>query len=173
MPPLIYWISLSICLGASLFALLKGDTPERMGALLRIGVAFLGVPLVAALRAAHLPHNQVSALADLTETAAMSFGLLFIAIRYASNWLALAMVIQGLEFYIDRVLMDADVNVSSFAFQEDVITAGVSLVLAFATLASMRRRHHQRLADAARRQKDEARMARIEALISGPDAATA
>jgi hypothetical protein len=173
MPSPVYWISLTICLGCSLFALVKGDRPERYGALLRLGVAALGIPLIRLLREAGVPHSLSSGLTDLITTAMMSFGFLYIALRYASNWLALAMVIQGLEFYIDRVFLDSDVNLASYALQENLITAGVSLVLFFASLSSMDRRHKKRQAEALRSQKAAARAARVEALLSGGAGAAA
>jgi len=165
MPTPVYWICLTICLGASVFALVKGGSPERYGALLRVAVAIGGIPLIDLLQAFHLSHNTASGLTDLITTAIMSFGFLYIALRYASNWLALAMVVQGLEFYIDRIFLDSDVKLSSYALQENLITAGVSLVLFFATISSIRGRQKKRRESQVRAEKEAARRARIEALL--------
>jgi len=166
MPTPVYWICLTICLGSSVFALVKGDTPVRYGALLRVVVAIVGIPLIDVLRVFHLSHNTASGLTDLITTAIMSFGFLYIALRYASNWLALAMVVQGLEFYIDRIFLDSDVKLSAYALQENLITAGVSLVLFFAALSSIADRQKKRRDDLARAEKHAARQARIEALMA-------
>jgi hypothetical protein len=167
MPTPVYWISLVICVGASIFAIVKGATPERYGAFLRVAVALIGIPLFDVVKALHLSHNAASGLTDLITTSIMSFGFLYLALRYGSNWLALAMVVQGLEFYINRMFFDSEVKLSSYALQENLITAGVSLVLFFATVSSILKRHKLKREGDARAKKAAERQARIDSLVAG------
>jgi len=53
-----------------------------------------------------------------------------------------------------------------YALQENLIAIGVAVCLFTATLSAIRNRQKRRLADAERQRKDEARTARIEAMLS-------
>lgn len=163
----IYWVGISVTAGACVFALVKGNKPERYGAILRLLVGFIGAGLAWALALLGVPAAERVPITDLAATGIASFGFLFIALRYGSSWLALAMVIQGLQFYVDRVFLDNDAHGrASFSIQENLITTGVGVALVFATIASIRKRMRERQAAELRRQKDEARLARIEAMLS-------
>jgi len=158
---LIYWMVLGASTGAAVFALWKGDKPARYGALLRISITTLGIPIQYALILVHLHTIVGVAVYDLATTAIVSFGFLYLALRYASPWLAAAMVIQGFEFYTDRIFLDTSPGQNSafnalrdpgYAMQENLIVTGVALVLFLATLSAIRQRAKAR-AEAAERAK--------------------
>lgn len=163
----IYWVSFTATIGASIFAIAKGDVPARWGGLLRLSILMLEFLIQATLHS-HLQNNNIwMAVDDLADTAFVSFGFLYLALRYASPWLAGAMVIQGTAFYADRVFLDVNPGEHlSYALEENLIAIGVAVCLFVATVSAIRQRQRKRLADVERRQKDEARAARIEALLS-------
>ncbi len=170
----IYWAMFLATVGASLFAIIKGDAPARLGGTLRLSMLLFEFCVQSAL-ANFLPHNNVwMAVDDLADTAIVSFGFLYIALRYASPWLAAAMVIQGTAFYVDRLFLDVNPGDHQiFVLEENLITLGVAVCIFVATLSAIRQRQKRRLADQERRLKEEARVARIEALLSGRYSAAA
>ena len=163
--------------GSSVFALWKGDAPERYGGCLRLGVIVFAALSQFALVKSKLSIGQWLPVFDLTSTAILAFGFLYLALKFGSNWLAAAMIIQGCEFYTDRVFLDSGFQRStSYQIQENLIATGVALCLLLATISSIRRRLRLKLAEALRTQKEADRMARIEALMlaqtgAGPRAA--
>jgi len=163
----IYWTSFIATIGASVFAIAKGDPSARWGGTLRLSMLAFEFCVQSAL-ANLLPHNNVwMAVDDIADTAIVSFGFLYIALRYASPWLAAAMVIQGTAFYVDRMFLDVNPgNHQLFVLEENLIAIGVAACLFVATVSAIRQRQKRRRADAERKQKDEARAARIEALLS-------
>ena len=165
---IVYWIVLGASTASSLFALWKGDKPSRYGALLRLSVTTLGIPTQYVIFL-FTRHNMFDvAVYDLTTTAIVSFGFLYLALRYASPWLAAAMMIQGSEFYTDRVFLDTNpYEKFSYAVQENLIVTGVALVLFLATLSAIRQRAKARAETAERAKKIEQRDARIEAMLTG------
>jgi hypothetical protein len=171
---LVYWMVIGVSTGAALFALWKGDKPARYGALLRISVTTLGIPIQYGIFL--FTHHTMFdvAIYDLTTTAIVSFGFLYLALRYASPWLAAAMTIQGFEFYTDRVFLDTNpYEKFSYAVQENLIVTGVAIVLVLATLSAIRQRAKVRAEAAERARKIEQRNARIEAMLAGPYAEAA
>ena len=165
---IVYWFVIGVSTCAALFALWKGDKPARYGALLRMLVTTLGAPVQFALHASKLDSVFVVAVYDLTVTGVVSFGFLYLALRYASPWLAAAMMIQGFEFYTDRVFLDTNpYEKVSYAMQENLIVVGVAAVLFLATLSAIRQRAKVRAEAAERAKKVEQRDARIEAMLSG------
>ena len=163
----IYWTMFITAVGSGVFAILKGDSSARWGGALRLCTMLLEFTVQSAL-AKSLPHSNVwMAVDDLADTAILSFGFLYIALRYASPWLAMAMVIQGSEFYLDRVFLDMNPgNHQAFVLEENLITLSVSACLFVATLSAIYKRRKSRLAEVERASKDQARAARIEALLS-------
>jgi len=164
----VYWMVVGVSTGAALFALWKGDKPARYGALLRISVTTLGIPIQYAIFL--FTHHTMFdvGIYDLATTAIVSFGFLYLALRYASPWLAAAMTIQGFEFYTDRVFLDTNpYEKFSYAVQENLIVTGVAIVLFLATLSAIRQRRKLREVAAERAKKAEQRNARIEAMLAG------
>ena len=164
----VYWMVLGVSTGAALFALWKGDKPARYGALLRISITTLGIPIQYAIFKFTAYSMLGVGIYDLAATAVVSFGFLYLALRYASPWLAAAMVIQGFEFYTDRIFLDTRPHAdSSYAIQENLIVTGVAVVLFLATLSALRLRAKSRAEAEERANKIEQRSARIEAMLSG------
>jgi hypothetical protein len=164
----VYWIVMGASTGAALFALWKGDKPARYGALLRISITTLGIPIQYALFKLTAYAMLGVAIYDLAATAIVSFGFLYLALRYASPWLAAAMVIQGFEFYTDRIFLDTSPHADkSYAIQENLIVTGVAVVLFLATLSAIRQRAKTRAEANERAKKIEQRNARIEAMLTG------
>ncbi len=171
---IVYWIVLGASTASSLFALWKGDKAARYGALLRISVTTLGIPIQYAIFL--FTHHTMFdvAIYDLTTTAIVSFGFLYLALRYASPWLAAAMVIQGCEFYTDRVFLDTNpYEKFIYAIQQNLIVTGVAGVLFLATLSAIRQRAKARAETAERAKKIQQRDARIEAMLAGRQTAAA
>jgi len=173
---LVYILVIGSSTGAAVFALWKGDKGARYGALLRISVTALGIPIQYALILVHLHTIVGVAVYDLATTAIVSFGFLYLALRYASPWLAAAMVIQGCEFYTDRIFLDASGQQNfafhagrepAYAMQQNLIVTGVAIVLFLATLSAIRQRAKARGEAAERAKKIEERSARIEAMLAG------
>ena len=165
---LVYFLVIGTSTGAAVFALWKGDKAARYGALLRISVTTLGIPIQYALFKLTDYAMLGVAIYDLAATAVVAFGFLYLTLRYASPWLAAAMVIQGFEFYTDRIFLDATPHADkSYAIQENLIVTGVAVVLFMSTLSAIRQRRKAREATAERAQKAEQRNARIEAMLAG------
>ena len=79
----IYWVSFTATIGASIFAIAKGDVPARWGGLLRLSILMLEFLIQATLHS-HLQNNNIwMAVDDLADTAFVSFGFLYLALRYA------------------------------------------------------------------------------------------
>ena len=164
----VYWMVMGVSTGAAVFAWWNGDKPARYGALLRISVTTLGIPIQYAIFL-FTRHTMFDVgIYDLATTAIVSFGFLYLALRYASPWLAAAMTIQGFEFYTDRVFLDTNpYEKFSYAVQENLIVTGVAVVLFLATLSAIRQRAKARAQADERAKKIEQRNARIEAMLAG------
>jgi hypothetical protein len=122
-----------------------------------------------------LPHqNMFVAIDDLANTAIVSLGFLYLALRYASPWLAGAMVIQGTAFYTARMFLDVNPgDHMMYALQENLIAIGVASCLFIATISAIQRRQKLRLVRAERLLKEQEQAARIEAMLAGRYGATA
>ena len=102
---LAYFVVMGSILGSGLFALWKGDKPLRYGAILRFAVLIPGLVIQQVLSKTSIPHAVW--LPDLRTHRHRHHGRrlsLWLALRYGSHWLAAAMVIQGFDFYADRIL---------------------------------------------------------------------
>ena len=150
-------------------ALVKGGKPERIGAAVFIAAILLtdlffalAGPMAAhprpastAMTALSSPtgySNTVStAYIDLVSTLLLSCFFLYLAIRYASLWLAGAMIIQASELYFARLYIDSGFsNFTLYAIELNAICALVLATLAGAALWSWRSRVVKRRDDAKR-----------------------
>ena len=78
---------------------------------------------------------------ELLSTFAVSSGFLYLAVRYASLWLAAAMVVQGTELYFARAFIDSSPrNFNLYATEVNIITASVLGILGGAAIVSWRAR---------------------------------
>ena len=85
----IFLVALAFCLGSCVFALLKGGTPERIGALIILA------NLIATAANENLLQDQRILL---TIDAVTAVALLPLTLRYASVWLGVVMLLYGLQF---------------------------------------------------------------------------
>ncbi len=139
-------------------AILKGGKPERLGAAVFIGAilltdlffAFAGqsghahaatTAYAAIASPAGYANSTKIAYIDLASTLLLSCFFLFLAIRYASLWLAGAMIIQASELYFARDYIDTEFsNYTLYAIELNSICALVLFTLAGAALWSWRMR---------------------------------
>ena len=127
---LISQIGLLLLTGACLFAWLKGGPAERAGASL-IGAAWVGSLAVQSLTPA-ASHEIYLLIFDFL----LAFGLLAIAIRFASFWLGVAMVLQGLVLALHAESMSGwSLNLRQYIISLNLCSAGMLLAVVVATAA--------------------------------------
>ncbi|HLK26147.1 MAG TPA: hypothetical protein VKT30_15940 [Caulobacteraceae bacterium] len=149
-------------------ALIKGGKPERLGAAVFVAAILLTDLFFALASPAAHPRPASTAIAaissptgyanttstayiDLASTLLLSCFFLYLAIRYASLWLAAAMIIQASELYFARLYIDSDfANFNVYAIELNSICALVLFTLAGAALWSWRSRTVKRRDDAKR-----------------------
>jgi hypothetical protein len=166
----LYLLAIAATPVAGVIALFKGDKPERLGA-----VVFIGAILVTdAVFALSKPLGYSIALSipyiDLVSTFALSCFFLYLAIRYASLWLATAMIVQASELYFARTYIDAESpNFNLYAIELNLICISVLTILSTAALWSWRKRivnrrdEQKRVEMLGRRQEEQSR--RFEAMF--------
>lgn len=132
-------------------ALFKGDKPERYGAtILLIPTLLEDVALPVSRHFGYALHSSMPYV-ELLSTFAVSCGFLYLAVRYASLWLAAAMVVQGTELYFARAFIDSTPrNFNLYATEVNIITASVLGILGGAAIVSWRARILKGRADAKR-----------------------
>jgi hypothetical protein len=174
---ILYLVAIAATPIAGGVALVKGDKPERLGAAVFIG-AILAEDGAQALSKA-LGHPLTSSLSsiDLASTLGLSCFFLYLAIRYASLWLAAAMIVQASELYFARLYIDAEApNFDLYAIEIDLICILVLTTLAAAAIWSWRARwrkvheDRKRAETFSRRQEEQAR--RIESMFASRPAPT-
>jgi len=154
-------------------AILKGGKPERIGAAVFIGVILLtdlffalagpmaSKAAIAVAGPSGWTNTNNVAYIDLASTLVLSCFFLYLAIRYASLWLAAAMIVQASELYFARLYIDSGfANFTIYAIELNLICALVLMTLAGAALWSWRSRVVKRHGDAKRaelaaRRRDE------------------
>jgi hypothetical protein len=136
-------------------AVFKGDKPERYGAIiLLVPVLLEDVVLPVSTHLGYHLHN-VMPYVELASTFMVSSGFLYIAVRYASLWLAAAMVVQGTELYFTRAFIDSGVNSGPANFnlygtEVNTITILVLGILGGAAVVSWRARAQKQHLEAKR-----------------------
>jgi len=125
-------------LGAVAFAWWKGGRPERIGALFN-AVVCLGVTIFQALS-----HKAFGTVPILVADGILATGFLFLAFRYASLWLATAMLLQAAAFSVHgAVLMELMRPNIYFYLLMNLTSAGVIIAIIAGTAAAwLRARHH-------------------------------
>lgn len=130
--PLVF--TLAVCL----FAVVKGDAPERFGAGVILGNLLAGIGIEAISR---------SPLLFLANDAVAAVLLLVIAVRYASFWLGAVMLLYALQFALHAFYFVAERPRDLFhEIVNNVDFFAVSVCLAAGTAVAQRRR--RRLAEA-------------------------
>jgi hypothetical protein len=125
------------------FALWKGDAAERLGG---------GMNLAAGLFAMFLHpllNSDVQPIALLVVDAALAAGFLFLAIRFASLWLGVAMLLQAVQFSLHAYYMVGDLTHDwNYARINNLDTLGILICIVGGTAVSWRRRVRKRRLDA-------------------------
>jgi hypothetical protein len=122
-------------------AIFKGNKPERYGAtILLIPTLLEDLVLPVSHHFGYALHSSMPYV-ELLSTFAVSSGFLYLAVRYASLWLAAAMVVQGTELYFARAFIDSSPrNFNLYATEVNIITASVLGILGGAAIVSWRAR---------------------------------
>ncbi|HLI65072.1 MAG TPA: hypothetical protein VKU90_01795 [Caulobacteraceae bacterium] len=161
-------------------AIIKGGRPERIGAAVFVGALLLtdvfealagpmaSKAVIAIAGPSGWANTASTAYIDLVSTALMSAFFLYLAIRYASLWLAAAMIIHASELYFARLYIDSGfTNFTPYAIELNLNCALVLITLAAAALVSWRGRVVKRKEDAkretlvARRREEQERRWRV------------
>lgn len=134
----------TLIIGTCLFALWKGGTPERSGAVL-----ILTLSLVSALTDFVFP-SETRLVGRLVADGVVALGFLGIAVRYASLWLGGAMMFQAVQFSLQAYyFVTARPHDALYAVVNNVDTLGVLACLALGAITYRRRLAAWRKAHAA------------------------
>ncbi len=165
--------------------LIKGGKPERIGAAVFIGAILLtdlffavaghhtnvGTAVTATFKAGYTD-QAAAAIIDLVSTLLLSCFFLYLAIRYASLWLAAAMIVQASELYFACDYIDAGPSdFNAYAIELNSICILVLSILAGAALWAWRMRavkHKQDVKrDALVTRRHEEQQRRLQAMLEG------
>lgn len=131
---------LFLSVGTLVFAWLKGGPAERLGALVNVGLSFMVTVFQGISDAAF------GTIPILIADGLIATGFLILALRFASLWLAAAMVLQGAVFTLHAAVLIELVPDSHLYYYYAVMNAaGMAVLLAIVagTVASWLR--HNRL----------------------------
>lgn len=130
--PLIGW---AVTLGIIALAWWKGGSPERLGAL-----AMLGAAVVALIVNAVLPVGARPILL-LADEGVLGFIFLMLALRHASAWLGVAMILQAIQFSLHAYYLVGELpHDRAYAIVNNLDSLGVLLCILVGTLLAWRRR---------------------------------
>ena len=153
-------------------ALFKGDKAERYGATIVLIPTLLEDVILPVSR--HLGYPLASSMpyVEMLSTSAIACGLLYLAVRYASLWLAAAMVVMGTELYFVRAFIDSNPrNFDLYATEVNTVTATVLGILGGAAIVSWRARIRKNQSDAKRAEmlndREQARDLKFKAMFEG------
>ncbi len=127
---LVLTVGWSLIVGACLFAWWKGGQPERWGGALNLVINLIGTPLYM------LPitsrQTGVLALDGL-----LAFGLLLLAVRYASPWIGVAMLLQAIQFMLHTYYYVMELQHDPlFAIVNNLVLVGIVLCIIAGTIWS-------------------------------------
>jgi len=175
-----YIVVVTVCPLLCGLAVFKGGPAERYGAIMLFVPAALETALMPFARDFGYSTARLAPYIDLLSTFANCAGFLYLAIRFASLWLAAAMVVEGTELYFARAYIDADPpNYHLYALEVNLITIMVALLLSGGALwswrARIRKRHDDQKRDAAMIEREQARDRKFKAMFESqpPPAAPA
>lgn len=131
---------LLLCLAAVIFAWMKGGPPERSGSLLMVSLT-IGITLFQ-----FLSKSRFGPLPILIGDGIVATGFLLLAVRYASLWLAVAMILQGAVFTLHAAVLMGVVPESDFYYYYATMNLATFLVIVsivVGTAVAWRRRLHE------------------------------
>lgn len=153
-------------------ALIKGDKAERWGAGAFVPVVLANSLIVAALQGVGFDKAKSVLYFDLGSCLILSSYFLYLSVRYASLWLAAAMVVQGTDFYFNQAYLDAEQpNESLYVIQLDLVCFFVLAILGSAAIwswcARIRKRKEAARREEAAQRRQEAWAKQYESLLAG------
>jgi hypothetical protein len=126
---------LGVLVAVFLFALWKGDLPERIGAAVNLGAGLIASGLQFVLD----PDAQSIAL--LAVDAALAASFLFLALRYASLWLGAALLLQAVQFSLHAYYLVVGAHHDwNYKVINNLDTSGINLAILVGTALAWRRR---------------------------------
>lgn len=138
------------------FALWKGEVAERIGGSLNLAAG------VFAMAVHPLLGKDIQPVALLVVDAGLAMGFLFLAIRFASLWLGVAMLLQAVQFSLHAYyLVTEAAHDWNYARINNIDTTGINLCIVLGTVVVMRRRMRKR-------RDEQARI--VAAGVAAPDA---
>lgn len=141
-------IGLAALLASSGFAIWKGGEAVRAGAILIVVTWFV------TLAASAITRSYVPAIAFLASDGILAVGLLFLAVRYSSWWMGVAMLLQSVSLALHAGYFAAErAELSSrllrdYILGKNVASLAMLLVIFAATIASILHRRPSRAGSA-------------------------
>jgi hypothetical protein len=124
-----------VLFGVFLFAMWKGDLPERIGAAVNLGAGLIATGFQFVLD----PDAQSIAL--LAVDAALAASFLFLALRYASLWLGAALLLQAVQFSLHAYYLVVGAHHDwNYKVINNLDTSGINLAILVGTALAWRRR---------------------------------
>ena len=128
-------IFLGILVAVYFFAAWKGDYAERLG-----GAFNLIAGLIASAVGWFLRGGLESTL-QLGVDAALAAGFLYLALRFASLWVGLALLLQAVQFSLHAFYLVSDLpHDLNYKIINNLDTDGINLCIVFGTILAWRRR---------------------------------
>jgi len=151
-PIFFVYAGLVVLIATFAFAMWKGEAPERIGGSLNLAA---GLFVVAADR--FLSPDLVP-IAQLVVDAALAMGFLFLAVRFASLWLGVALLLQAVQFSLHAyyLVTEAQHDWRFYGRINNIDTTGINLMIITGTVLAMRRRIQARRQELARAQAQAA-----------------
>ncbi|HEV2364807.1 MAG TPA: hypothetical protein VGS12_11495 [Caulobacteraceae bacterium] len=132
-------IFLGILVAVFLFAAWKGDQAERLG-----GAFNLIAGLIASAIGWFL-HGGLESTLQLSVDAALAAGFLYLALRFASLWVGLALLLQAVQFSLHAFYLVSDLPRDlNYKIINNLDTDGINLCIVFGTALAWRRRARAR-----------------------------
>jgi hypothetical protein len=132
---LLFWINWPLLAAACFGAWRWGGRPERSGALLVL-TTFVAVVLVGLIHGKELVQGLYLALDGL-----MALGLLLLALRHATRWLGIAVLLQGVQFSLHAYyLVGARRYDNVYILVNNLVSTGVLICILVGTFLAWRRR---------------------------------
>lgn len=125
------------------FAIWKGDTPERAGAVL------IAVTWALTLVASSVTHSYLPATAFLASDGLMALGLLVLAVRFSNWWMGAAMLLQAVVLALHAAYFAAEKTDLSrrilwdYVAGKNIASVLLLVIIVAATAASMHKRSKQ------------------------------